>query len=812
MNTDEPKERRQSAFSASNRARIEARPTVGWAVPFRERSYWLAAAAIAYTCVGAMPSASRPIVPLLALFVLPVWLAEVWRRTANAKHGERHLDSVALSALRACHFGAALWVAARLGAPGRAAYDAVANLGTAIAAVAAQVALARMPSEGGLLAPPPATRSLDAAAFAGFLWGIAIALPGTRALFPASNVLLDPLAIDYATTTASVGSLLVFIAAAFRLRIERRLEIGAADRVRGAFALALTAFFAAVPAAAFDIASPDRLLPCAVLAGALACTWTATTREPTTVSKALRGVLAIMILGVPAALFVAVAARAFPDHAAPITLIGSVIAIGVGLVARDVARPLGPEQSRWLDAILQASDGALQPDPDTAIRSALDALRGATGDPNARPLLFRNDPGEVLSVDVAGYLHVDKADAPERLYDLALGEPERTLRTDVLRALEVRRPDVRPLLAWMEAREAFSLTVILDDEGPIGFLLLARGSRELPMTLEEARALRLLTDRLSALFSVSSALARSRQRELAATRHATTVDAERTRLERIIDSASSRHHASAELLARPVRTAAYSPAARFAIHEVERAGATGEPLALVTRSGIDAAAWAAIAHAASPGHGGPLVVVDGAISAEHDEARWQDPANSPLALADGGTLVVLDVAALPLVVQEWIARPPRRASDDPASVVPPMLLVVSLRGTASELLAQGRLSRNLAARLRHDVELPSLSSRTEDLRSMVLERLAAYGMRTRGQPLGIAPPALALLVEHDWPGNDAELRDVLGRAADSADGPLVTAADLAAIGFHAIVPMPPPLPAPVPEARRRRSRPVSRRS
>src|SRR6185295_5121654 len=127
---------------------------------------------------------------LIGLALLPLWLAEVWRRTRRVSTGERQIEPAALSALRACHFGAALWVAARLGAPGRSAYDALANLGTAFAAVAALVALARLPSEGGLLAPAEGTRSLDAAAFAGFLWGIAIALPATRALFGTESVLV----------------------------------------------------------------------------------------------------------------------------------------------------------------------------------------------------------------------------------------------------------------------------------------------------------------------------------------------------------------------------------------------------------------------------------------------------------------------------------------------------------------------------------------------------------------------------------------------------------------------------------------------
>jgi hypothetical protein len=775
-------------------------------LPFRRRSYWLSVGAIAYVCFGALPSAPRPFVPLLAMVLLPLWLAAVWRRSEHVDTGERRVDPAALRAFRAAHFGATLWVAARLGTPGRAAYDAVANLGTGIASVGALVALARLPSRGGMLAPPSSTRSLDAAAFAGLLWGIAVALPGTRALVASTEVLLDPLAIDYATTTASIGSLLVLVAASFRLRVERRLEIGVVDRVAGALALSSTALCVSIPAAAADIGSPDRVLPLGVLAAALATTWTATTREPTTVSITLRGVLAVMILGVPVALFAAILVRAFPAHAALISLAGSVLAVAVGVIARDVARPLGPEQSRWLEAIEEAARGAMQPDPDAAIRAALEALRVTAREGGAKPELWRASPEEVLTVDVAGYLHVAKAKCPERLYALAEGEPERTLTADVLRALEVRRPEVRPLLAWFESRGAFSATVVLDEDGPLGFLLLPRGRRTKPLTLEEARAARLLTDRISALLAVSSALARSRERELRAASRATYLDGERERLERIIALGAGRHQSFSELVARPVRRAAYSPAARFAIDHVERLGKVGGPIALVAPPGVDAAAWAAIAHLSGPNPGGPLVIVDGAAGAEHDEAKWQDPERSPLSLADGGTLVVLDVAALPATVQEHIARSlGRRAVDGVPSNVPPANLVVSLRWPSDELVSRGRLSRSLAARLgTNQAELPPLSSRAEDLRALVLDRLAAAGVRGRGTPLGIDPAALAALLEHAWPGNDAELRDVLVRAAEVAQGPTVTVADLRAIGFRS-APEAPPAPPPPSESRRRRS-------
>jgi DNA-binding NtrC family response regulator len=289
------------------------------------------------------------------------------------------------------------------------------------------------------------------------------------------------------------------------------------------------------------------------------------------------------------------------------------------------------------------------------------------------------------------------------------------------------------------------------------------------------------------------------------------LDDERTRLEHIIHLEASRHRALADLAARPAAMGAYGPAARFAIGECERHGRAGEPLALVTPEGIDAAAWAAVAHRASPVGAGPFVVVDGTTSAEHDEARWQEREGSPLALADGGTLMILDAAALPLPIQDIIARSlgRRRSSEEVSSTIPPPMLMVSVHAPIARLAEQGRLSQAFTARLRASVEIPPLSARSEDLRSLVLTRLAALGMRRRGEPLGIETAALAVLLEHRFPGNDAELSDVLVRAASVATGPVVTTRDLIAIGFHQ-VPEPTPLPPPSvpPETRRRRSRPA----
>ena len=750
------------------------------------RSFWLPSALVAYVCFAALQVRSGSVLPWIALVGLPLVLAETWRRTQRPPRGVDPIDPAARSALRACVWGAALWLAARSGPSGHAAFDAAANLGSGTCSVAALVGLARIAPLGGILAPHTGTRSLDAAGFSALLWAIAAALPATRALLPAQLVRLDPLAVDYATTSAGVASLLVLVAATARLKLLRRLELGVNDRAAGALALSITSLLVVVPAAALDVAAPDRVLPIGVILSALCCIWVVTTRDPTTVSSALRGILAVVILGAPVTLLAGVLAQQASRHAGAIVLATSGLAILVGLIARAVARPLGPEQSRWLDAIDAASRGALQPEPDAAIRAALEALSKATATAGARPELWRYHPEEVLSVDIAGYLHVEAGKAPPRLYELALAEPERTLRAEALQAVQVRRAEVRPLLEWFDSRKAFSATLILDEDGPLGFILLPRGSRRAVMALEEARAARILADRISALLAVSSALARSRRRELDATERAAELERERRRLEQIIQQSSGKNRLWAERIADSIRRTAYSAAARLTVDQVERLARRGGPIALITPPGVDATGWAALAHLASPRGGGPFLVVDGTRGAEHDPDRWQSDEHSPLILADGGTLVVLAVDSLPLAVQEILARHLARgttASDD--SVIPPAGLTLSSSRHPGELAASARLVRSLERSL-HDavVELPPLMDRAEDLRALVLDQLARAGLEVRGEPLGVDSAALRLLLDHRWPGNDLELRDVLTRAACLTAGKLVSMADLANVGFR----------------------------
>lgn len=746
-----------------------------------DRAYVLAIFTVAYVAIAAIRYAGARADALGVLVLGPIALGWLWRRTRLAEGVSPSVHPLALTAVRHCAWGALLWVAARTGPVGRPGFDLAANVGLGIAVVAAQVALARIPGRNALMRPPPSVHALDAAAFSGLLWGCATALPALRTFWRGHGVLLDPLATDYASAAASIASLLLLLGAALRLRLARRLELGVFDRATGAVVLCATALSIALPAAVIDLAPPDRALPLGALAASLACAWAATTPEATSVATGLRGALVVMLLGAPLALAAAAGAQHLPAYAGLITLGGAVATLGVGILARAVARPLTAEQSRWLEALDAAGRAAREPDPEAAVAATLSALARIQQTPSARPELWRTDPAAVLTVDVAGYLHTEPAVAPSGLFELGLEEPERLLRRDVLAALEVRRPEVRPLLGWMDARDALFVALISDEDVPLGLLALPKGPRKSPLTLEEALSARQLCDRLSAVLALSSSIARSRQREAQARERADELVVETAKLEAIIELSSRPHDYLLETLAASAQVAAYSARARATLDALAQRGASGSDVALEAPVGVDVLGFAALVHRAGPRRGGPFVVIDGTASSAHDPAGFRPGDDTPVERARGGTLVVRNIASLPLAAQDALAVTlSERASAGKRSEFG---LVASAPRPLAELLEARHLSRALGQFLANAVALPPLIERPEDLRGLILDQLCKSGVRFDGQTLGIEPRALSLLVDHGWPGNFRELESVVERAARLADGERVRVADLEAVGF-----------------------------
>ncbi len=317
---------------------------------WRARSFWLSAGAVAYVAFAALGALDAPSpfpsppstirgrgLPWLALFGLPAALAGVWSLTAPPSRGEDRVDPGARDAARGCAAGAAVLLAALTG-PGSPGFAALANLGAAVASMAALVALARLSSLGGMVEPPASARRLDAAAFASLLWTVAVALPAARVLAPGRASGLDPVVLDVSTAAASLGSLGLCLAAAWRVRVTRRLELGVAERAVAALLLSTTALGVGVMAAAAGVSVPERVLPFRGVAAAGAMVAGGAARAPTTLARALRVALAVAALAVPVALGAVVVTQAAPRRAGAAVFAACAASAVAGLWAPILAR------------------------------------------------------------------------------------------------------------------------------------------------------------------------------------------------------------------------------------------------------------------------------------------------------------------------------------------------------------------------------------------------------------------------------------------------------------------------------------------
>jgi hypothetical protein len=473
-----------------------------------------------------------------------------------------------------------------------------------------------------------------------------------------------------------------------------------------------------------------------------------------------------------------------------VTLATAAFALWVGAAAPLLERSLRPGGGAWLDAFERAESEAGRGEPDDAIRGVLLALRELNlGAASARsPELWTLLPSRVTSVDAAGYLHERDAQLPEGLLQVAAAEPEGTLRAPVLEALEVRRPDLRPLAVWMADRGVALASLIESGGEADGVLVIGRGTRPLaePPTLEEVRALKRVADRLA-----SPCRARGTSTRLLALAHEQRQRAEAAeervellRHERALDA--GRAILATARIARAASVGVYSAEARMALDALERRASLGAPIAVVAPPGVDPAPYLARAHLSGARRTAHFVLVDGASSSEHDPARWCDPEASPLALAHRGMLVLLDGAALPVVVQELIAGvlAQRRAPWERADALDIQLALTGLVEPET-LVAKGRLDAALAVRLGDarsaPIVLPRLRHRSEDLRALLTDRLAREGLRVLGRPVGIEQAAYARLVEYTFPGEEAELALLVQRMVARCRGDLVCAADIDAL-------------------------------
>ncbi|MFO0664606.1 MAG: hypothetical protein U0174_11685 [Polyangiaceae bacterium] len=529
----------------------------------------------------------------------------------------------------------------------------------------------------------------------------------------------------------------------------------------------------------------------ALLAGTALTGYFADQAQPLRIARTSRRLLVCGVLGGP----VLVLGVAFASDPSGIARVGVFACLSVlfvlGVALEGLARLLLPLRGAWLATIERATEGTLLSSAEESLRLSLSELGKGAATFEAEAFLCVTDPKVAYRVDRAGYLQSREFVLPEGLEALVREQPFGTLRVEILEYLEVRRPELRNTLAWMRARTVYSASVVLVDGQVEAMLLVTAGRRTEALCLDELHALRTLSDRLGGCLSARAALERSLRRERESMDRADAAADAMLKVEHLALLVDARNRQATTRLAQPATVGMYSAAAQLAFAALSQRVAQGAPVVVEAAPGTQPIAYLARAYLQSPWADSPFVVVDGTASRDHDIHRWTDPKASPLALADGGMLVLGDGAALPTEVQDLIARAhaERRVPWERAL---PIEFKLALTTAENVQTARDRMTSMLEARLSDafgaSIRIPRLRERTEDLRSIVIDRLAREGLRARGTPIGIDDAAYAELVEYPFDGDEAELASIVHRLVQRVSGDVIRVEDIRTLALTKTTP------------------------
>ena len=239
-----------------------------------------------------------------------------------------------------------------------------------------------------------------------------------------------------------------------------------------------------------------------------------------------------------------------------------------------------------------------------------------------------------------------------------------------------------------------------------------------------------------------------------------------------------------------------SPEMQKLFRVVGRAAFSAHPVLILGESGTGKEVLARSIHISGPNREKPFLPVDcGSLipslleSELFGHVKGAVPGTTTskegmLAVADGGTLFLDDIAEMQLDLQAKLLRAIQEKEIRPIGSTKAIPINVRiLAATAQDIdraVAEGRFRQDLYFRLNVlSIRIPPLRERREDI-----PVLAGYFLQHVGQQDGlrhaISDEALKKLLEYEWPGNIRELENCIERACSMSSGTTIRVADLPA--------------------------------
>jgi DNA-binding NtrC family response regulator len=154
-----------------------------------------------------------------------------------------------------------------------------------------------------------------------------------------------------------------------------------------------------------------------------------------------------------------------------------------------------------------------------------------------------------------------------------------------------------------------------------------------------------------------------------------------------------------------------------------------------------------------------------------------------LEAADGGTLLLDEIAEMPLslqtkllrVIENWEIKP---IGSEESRIVDVRLLAATQQ-ELGEAVDENRFRSDLYYRLNViQIRLPDLKDRRDDIPLLIHHFLKLFSKKNFRQDLSVSREAMDLLCAYDWPGNVRELENALERAAVLSSDGVIRPADL----------------------------------